>query len=185
MADLDTAVAPEATTPKAKKEKKVPEGPVCSVCGKPLTDPESVKQGIGPQCRANGWTQEAVTARLGELTRTEVPEGWIKLADVHRALVVAQIPVARMVRAVGGDRGMKPALSPMYSPIYVGRTRYLPPESISPEGFAFLQSLTPAPRPKKEKPPKPEKPAKEGKKAKGVVDADAFMAEVFSGEEPK
>lgn len=32
-------------------------GPACEACGRPLSDPESIKAGIGPICRAHGHTR--------------------------------------------------------------------------------------------------------------------------------
>ncbi|WP_342163941.1 DUF6011 domain-containing protein [Methylobacterium sp. SD21] len=32
-------------------------GPACEACGRPLSDPESVKAGVGPVCRAHGHTR--------------------------------------------------------------------------------------------------------------------------------
>jgi hypothetical protein len=141
-----------------------PEGPRCLVCNKPLTDPESVALGVGPLCHAKGWTKESVAAKMADLKKTEVPEGWIKLAAVADRCRAEEIPVSRLVRAVGGDRGMEDPIKPMFQVIYVGRARYLSPETISPEGLAILAQRNlgePVPeKPKKEPKPKKEKKAK-------------------------
>jgi hypothetical protein len=145
------------------------EGPRCLVCNKPLTDPESIAQGVGPLCRAKGWTKEVVAAKMAELKKTEVPEGWIKLAAVADRLRTENIPVSRLVRAVGGDRGMEDPISPAFQVIYVGRARYLSPEVISPEGLTILAQKSLG-EPKPEKPVKEPKPKKE-KKAKNTETA--------------
>jgi hypothetical protein len=171
---------------KAEKVEKVKkpkyEGPACSVCGKPLTDPESVKAGIGPLCRQKGWTKEKVAEKMATLKRDAVPEGWLKLADVDKQLRLKGIPVARMVRAIGGDRGMHDPISPEFQVIYVGRARYLAPFILTPEGLNILSDKylgkpkpEAKPRAKKEKAPVAEgdaKPAKPAKKAVAPADKD-------------
>lgn len=186
---LDEAVKAEAAASgeaPAKKGKTKPEGPVCSVCGKPLTDPESVKRGIGPQCFANGYTPESVAARMAELKSETVPEGWIKIAEMHTKLVGMGIPVARMVRAIGGDRAMEEPLNLDFVVKYVGRTRWISPAALSEANLALLNDPNlgvpkppKAPKPPKldadgnpippkAKAPKTDKAAKPGKTAKSA-----------------
>lgn len=165
---------------KAKKPKY--EGPSCSVCGKPLTDPESVKHGIGPLCRAKGWTKEAVAAKMAILKKDEVPAGWVKLADVDRKLRLEGIPVARMVRAIGGDRGMEDPIRPEFQVVYVGRARYLDPFILTAEGLNILRDKylgqpkpEPKPRAKKAKKEGEAQPAKKAKKE--PISADSVWNE--------
>lgn len=170
---------------KAPKKQKY-EGPSCSVCGKPLTDPESVKAGIGPLCRAKGWTKEKVAEKMATLKRDAVPEGWVKLADVDKQLRLLGIPVARMVRAIGGDRGMDDPVRPEFQVVYVGRARYLSPFILTPEGLNILSDKylgRPAPekkvRAKKEKAEGDTAPSeKKAKKAK--ADANVAIEEVWA-----
>ena len=138
----DAGKPAEAAAAKPAKEKKPAKpkytGPACSVCGKPLTDPKSVETGIGPLCRAKGWTKETVAAKMALLIRKEVPAGWVKLADVSKMCEASTVPVARLVRAVGGDRGMEMPANEKWQVVYVGRTRYLDPFCITPEAMVFL-----------------------------------------------
>lgn len=159
--------------PKAKKPKY--EGPACSVCGKPLTDPESIKAGIGPLCRLKGWTKEKVAEKMATLKKDAIPEGWLKLADVDKRLRVEGIPVARMVRAIGGDRAMEDPISPEFQVVYVGRARYISPFILTPEGLNILNDRylgKPAPekkvRVKKEKAATTDGAAPKVKKAKAA-----------------
>jgi hypothetical protein len=152
---------------KEKKVVKKYEGPACSVCGKPLTDPESIKAGIGPLCRAAGWTKETVAAKMATLKRDAIPEGWVKLADVAAKCRAEGIPVTRLVRAVGGDRGMAEPASPIFSVIYVGRSRYLDPRVMKEEGLNLM-------RDKYLGKPAPEKKVKAPKEPK-VVDPNAHV----------
>lgn len=174
-------MADEVKEPKAKKPKY--EGPACSVCGKPLTDPESVKAGIGPLCRAKGWTKEKVAERMALLKRDTVPEGWVKVADVDKALRLKGIPVARMVRAIGGDRGMEDPIRPEFQVIYVGRARWLSPFILTPEGLnilgdKYLGKPKPEPKPRAKKEKADPKPAN-GKTAKPAETKVPDVADVW------
>ena len=130
--------APAEKAKKAKKVKPVDLRPKCSVCGKPLEDPESIKAGIGPLCRLKNWTKEKIDARMAELKADAAPEGWLKIADVHNELVKLGVPVARMVRAIGGDRGMEAPINDSFRIVYVGRTRYVSPECLNDESLKLL-----------------------------------------------
>lgn len=150
----------EQEVTKEEKVKKAPkpkyEGPVCGVCNKPLTDPESIKAGIGPLCRQKGWTKEKIQERMVLLKKEEVPAGWRKLSELADQLRLKGIPVARMVRAVGGDRGMDDPIDIRFMPAYVGRARYLDPWCFGTEAENLLSDRNlgkPAPE-KKAKTPK-------------------------------
>lgn len=187
--EIDVTAAPEAeAAPKKEpKAKKVVEHP-CAVCGKPLTDDESIKLGIGPLCRAKGWTKEKIAERMAELKADAAPEGWMKLADLDKKCRAEGIPVARMVRAIGGDRAMEPPVDPRFKVVYVGRARYISPEAFGEEALNLLRDRNlgqPAPerkpRVKKEKPEgegKPKKGKKEAKPEAGVTPVD--VSEVWS-----
>lgn len=166
---------------KAKKPKY--EGPACAVCGKPLTDPESIKAGIGPLCRVKGWTKEKVAERMATLKRDVVPEGWLKLADVDKKLRLEGIPVARMVRAIGGDRAMEDPIRPEFQVVYVGRARYIDPFILTQEGLNILSDRylgkpkpEPKPRAKKEK-VEGAAPAKKAKKAEPINVDDVWATD--------
>ena len=133
----EPAVAVEEKPKKVAKPKY--EGPACSVCGKPLSDPESVKAGIGPLCRAKGWTKEMWQAKMAELKSDTVPEGFVKLSEVADLCRKENTPVSRLVRAVGGDRGMEEPAHPKFKVMYVGRARYLDPWVTSEEGLNLMR----------------------------------------------
>jgi hypothetical protein len=172
-----------AVEAKPKKEaKKKYEGPSCSVCNKPLTDPESIKAGIGPLCRAKGWTKEAVAAKMATLKKDTVPEGWIKLSEVANVCRSKGIAVARLVRAVGGDRGMEEPAHPMFQVIYVGRARYLDPRVISEEGLNILNDKYLGKTPPEKKPR--EKKATDGKKAAKAEKAEKVVTPAAEPENP-
>jgi hypothetical protein len=166
-----------ATETPAKVKKPKYEGPACSVCNKPLKDPDSIKAGIGPLCRAKGWTKEAVAAKMAQLKRDTIPDGWLKLADLDKLLRKEGIPVARMVKAVGGDRGMEEPAHPMFQVAYVGRARYLSPECFTDAGLNILRDKylgKPAPekKPRAKKEKDPNAPAKAKKPAKVEATAE-------------
>ena len=89
--------------------------------------------------RDESWTEEQVKARRVELTREEVPEGYVKVSEVDAACRAAGIPVSKLVRAFGGDRGMSAPAHPLFAFVYVGRTRYLPGKVLT-EGLEMLAS---------------------------------------------
>ena len=93
------------------------------------------------QYRNDGWTEEQVTARKAELTRTEIPEGWVKLAEVALKCRENQIPISKFVRAFGGDRGMGSVADPVFQFVYVGRTRYVPAAALT-RGIQLLKDPT-------------------------------------------
>lgn len=105
--------------------------------------------------RNDDWTEEQVAAKKAELTVEAAPEGWIKLSEASDAMRANGIPVSKFVRAFGGDRGMNPPISPEFKFVYVGRTRYVPPEVLT-TGIAKLKDpsfmkTTRTPKAKKEK----------------------------------
>jgi hypothetical protein len=114
------------------------------------------------QFRNDEWTEEEVAARRQELTLEEAPEDWLKIQEVDEIFRAEGIATSRLVRAIGGDRGMNPPINDHFQVRYVGRQRYLPPTSVT-EGLALLKSdanvaSTPRkPRAKKEKVAKAEK----------------------------
>ena len=87
--------------------------------------------------RNDDWTEEQVKARRAELTREEAPEGYVKVSEVDAACRAAGIPVSKLVRAFGGDRGMSAPAHPLFAFVYVGRTRYLPGNVLT-EGLEML-----------------------------------------------
>lgn len=114
----------------ATKSKKAE---VCKMCGKPISAEGTVKKGVGHLCERlidRGYTPEKLVARKVELTSNSVPEGYIKVADLHRIIAAnkAKYPglsVNRMVTAIGRDRCLTGAVHPIAQPIYVGNTRWV------------------------------------------------------------
>lgn len=92
---------------------------------------EAPKESNRRKYRDDSWTDEMVAARKVELTVEEVPEGYVKLADVAARYRLEKIPVSRLVTATGGDRCMKDPLHPDYKVVFVGRTRWMPPEALT------------------------------------------------------
>jgi hypothetical protein len=64
---------------------------------------------------------------------------WIKTSILHRTLVKEGIPVARMVNAMGGDRGLESASRDEFSFVYCGRARWVHPWCGSMEGLTYLR----------------------------------------------
>lgn len=88
------------------------------------------------QFRNDEWTEEQVAAQLALISSPTIPvtpEGlaYVKLATLTDACRVAGVPISKMVRATGGDRGMYPPIEPLFQVTYVGRVRYLHPEVLT------------------------------------------------------
>ena len=116
----------------------------CQHCGKKVTREEAVELESGSYCqhlRDAGYTTESLAAHRASLTVEEIPDGWIKVAALHKKLQKEGIPVARMVRAFGGDRALDGPLHPKFKVVYVGRARYLDPWCASSEGLEYLRGL--------------------------------------------
>lgn len=54
------------------------------------------------------------------------PIKFVKVAEVHKAVVAAGRSLTSFVKAFGGDRAQLEPLSKDWTPVYVGRVRYLP-----------------------------------------------------------
>ena len=87
--------------------------------------------------RDDNWTEAEVKARRAELTVEEAPEGWVKVSEVALACREAGVPISKLVRAFGGDRGMNPIAAPVFKFVYVGRTRYMAGEVLT-KGLQML-----------------------------------------------
>lgn len=84
------------------------------------------------------WTEKQIEARRVELTVEEVPPGFVKVAEVGTWCKEMNFPVARLVRAFGGDRGMGEPVTPLFQIVYVGRTRYISDKVMTDPGIAIL-----------------------------------------------
>lgn len=117
----------------------------CRFCGKILIRDKSIEQEAGDLCEElhAKYTNEELMAHRGTMSATTVPEGWIKVSDLHKICEANGIPVNRMVNAFGRDRGLGEPLHPKFRPLYVGRVRWLDPWCASEEGLAFLKGIRP------------------------------------------
>jgi len=62
-----------------------------------------------------------------EAAKEQFPEGWLSVAEMHKFFVAQRIPVSRMVRAIGGDRMVKPPKNEVWTPFTISghSKRYL------------------------------------------------------------
>src|SRR3989304_3359066 len=86
-----------------------------------------------------GLTKEQILSVRQRLTRDEVPQGYVKMSEVGDAVKKANIPVSKLVRATGGDRGINPPADPVFQVTFVGRTRYLSPDVLT-KGLELLKN---------------------------------------------
>jgi hypothetical protein len=130
---------------------------------------EKVEKKPRRQFRNPEWTEEQVAARKAALTVAEIPTGWVKVSEVGTAARTAGIPVSKLVRAFGGDRGMLEPTHQLFKFVYVGRTRYVSGQAMT-EGIALLKDpnfmkTTRVRKPKAEKAEKAESGPVAGAKA--------------------
>lgn len=82
----------------------------------------------------------------------EVPDAatlardYVRLPDVVKAAKAAGKSVGSLVRAMGGDRAVKPPAAPYWQPVYVGTSRYLPKAAMDHLG-ELSAARTPASEP--------------------------------------
>lgn len=98
----------------------------CEICGKHLTREQSLEAGMGHRCetlREQGWTGEKLQKHYAKLRTDEVPEGYVKVADLHRKInskkaTIPGLTVSKMVRAIGKDRAIEGPAHPIAKPVY-------------------------------------------------------------------
>ena len=114
----------------------------CVHCGKYLVRDASIEAEEGDRCAelydTLGYTKEGLLEHRMSMTQSVVPDGYIKVAALHKLLVKEGIPVSRMVNLMGKDRSINGALDPRFQPVYVGNARWLPGWCASKEGLAFM-----------------------------------------------
>lgn len=117
----------------------------CRFCGKILIRDKSIEQEAGDLCERlhEKYSSEELMAHRGTMSGTVVPEGWIKVSDLHKICEANGIPVNRMVNAIGRDRGLSEPIDPRFRPLYVGRNRWLDPWCASKEGLAMIRGTNP------------------------------------------
>lgn len=110
----------------------------CKVCGKWMTRPDSVEAEEGHLCLkldAAGVDRKAEhSARVG----TEFA-GMVRTADLHKVCKILGIPVARMVKAFGGDRGINPPSDARFTFKYGARNaRFVSEWAATTEGLTKI-----------------------------------------------
>ena len=106
-----------------------------------MADKQEKEKSTRRTYRDDNWTEEDVKAKRASLTVEEAPDGWVKVSEVGDACREAGIPVSKLVRAFGGDRGMYPPAAPVFKFVYVGRTRYVSGECLT-KGMELLANPT-------------------------------------------
>ena len=101
----------------------------CSYCGKPLTRPSSVAQGMGDFCAHNKGALPSGVSReehIAGLTVTELPKGYVLLKTVYLAAREAGYSGSRLIQATGGNGGIRPALNEHFKIVFFKAKRYMP-----------------------------------------------------------
>jgi len=120
--------------------------PVCQYCGKHVSRHTSIANLAGGKCvtLAANYTPAALQAHYASVTGN-VPAGYIPLATLDKAVKAhkATIPgltIAKMVKAIGGDRALLPPAHPICKPVYNGRQRYVNGWLNTPAGLQAIAS---------------------------------------------
>lgn len=117
----------------------------CRFCGKILIRDKSIEQEAGDLCEKlhEKYSSEALMQHRATMTVAKVPEGFIKVSELHKICEREGIPVNRMVVAIGRDRGLSDPIHPKFKPVYFGNTRYLDPWCATKEGLAMIRGARP------------------------------------------
>jgi len=122
----------------------------CQYCGKWIKAASWEEFLAGDYCHQlrdeRGFTDATLQAHRREMSADNVPvtedgREYIKVAVLDRKLKKLGIPISRMVRAFGKDRTIDGAMHEKWTPVYVGRARYLHPDCGEQWGLDFLTSM--------------------------------------------
>jgi len=121
----------------------------CQYCGKWITADTSIEHEAGSYCenlRERGLDSMTLAEIKASKTVAELEGGeseWVKTAVLHKLCNKHDIPISRMVKAFGGDRGIEPAARPEFEFVYSGRARYVRAWCATKEGLDFLKGFNP------------------------------------------
>ena len=120
----------------------------CTVCGKVLKNPKSIKNGVGHTCATvqampQFATPAAMQAHYAKHTATAIPAGYVKLstfkqivpANAHK---IAGLNVNKVVTCIGRDRAKNPPKHPICTPTYVNGVRYVHGWLATPAGLQAI-----------------------------------------------
>jgi len=119
----------------------------CQTCGKPLV---ASSGDIGATCKLHQGKLRS-TAKLADV----VPEGYIRMSKVCRALETKGLSTHTIVKSCGGDACTAPVMEPLniFQPTYVGGGKWLNPEMLT-KGAELLLKAQGAPKAPKADAPK-------------------------------
>lgn len=169
----------------------------CVLCGKILTDPESVARGYGPECAhkieqlglGDSASPEAVKTALAEHYKSVAAEGepagdFMKFKDAVAFVQSKGIPGGRFNKLCGGDRAMGvPPGGPDFQVRFWKGTRYVPVASISEAHIADMLNSGAAARTAAAA--EKAKAAAEARALKQAARAEAQKARALKAEERK
>jgi hypothetical protein len=111
----------------------------CRICGKPLTNAESVASGIGPIC--DGKDPKVIAQRMEELSQDAIPQDYVPLSRLVQAANERDIATSRVVRAFGGDRGLEDPIDPVFALVYVQGRRYVHKDALLVKNLTLIANL--------------------------------------------
>ena len=117
---------------------------VCKYCGKHISRNASVTNAAGHKCAqlAATYTPAQLQAHYNAITGS-VPAGYITVAAWGKAVRAAQpttpgLTIAKLVRAIGGDRALQPPVHPICQVVYNGNQRWVNPWLATSQGLQAL-----------------------------------------------
>ena len=134
-------MAPNSSTPSS-----TPVTPKCAVCGKTLTRAQSQQNGVGHTCAQlqAKFTPAQLQAHYQALQVNAIPAGYVPLASFKGIIAankskVPGLTIAALLRAIGKDRAINPALHPIAKPVYGPKNwRYVHPWLATPAGLKAI-----------------------------------------------
>lgn len=85
-----------------------------------------------------GLNAEQWATKLASMTKTDLPEGYLGMAEIVKAARGENIKTSRICTAMGGDRGMSEPWDPIFQVTYVGGRKFGSPDILT-KGFALLK----------------------------------------------
>lgn len=123
-------VAKKAASKSKKEESKSSRSgsDTCGFCGKPLSRHTSVQAGMGDVCQAKQKMLPKGTTLSDHyegITKTSVPDGYIKLKDAIEFFNKKGISTYRVLQAIGGDRMIRKPVNGNFKVVLVKGVRYI------------------------------------------------------------
>jgi hypothetical protein len=122
----------------------------CQYCGKWIKADTWEEAMAGDYCHQlrekRGFDDASLAEHRASMSADDVPTSkdgreYVKVAVLNKICRREGIPVSRMVKAFGGDRSIDGPMHEKFTPVYVGRARYLHPDCAEEWGLNFMRNI--------------------------------------------